>query len=122
MIHHNGSKPCRLCGLYGTHCHTEPEVERLRKSCTDMLESWWEQPSAPKPRPFGPKVRRVRPEGARPPTCIHCGGPTQLIGQSTYAVHITVRETEWACSLEDCPGYDDVVIISTPLGEYHRRC
>jgi len=32
------------------------------------------------------------------------------------------RETEWACSLEDCPGYDDVVIISTPLGEYHRRC
>jgi hypothetical protein len=42
LIHRGGGSPCAMCGLIGTHAHTEPEVERLRESITVTLESWWE--------------------------------------------------------------------------------
>lgn len=40
-IVHNRGGMCPLCGLYGIHAHTCPEIDRLRQEITETLESWW---------------------------------------------------------------------------------
>ncbi len=74
-----------------------------------------------KPKSHGPIVRRV-PLGTPPPTCIHCAGPTELVANSTNAVHIERCERKWICRNTECLGHRDAVIYKTPLGEYERRC
>jgi hypothetical protein len=129
MLINRGFRACVLCGLYGTHAHTEPEIDRLLHSADNpslvrlrgLLEErpqFWRHRQAR----TSPPVRRLAAAGSLPPSCIYCGGKTRLTGQTTYAIHIQAGTKSWRCREEWCPGYDDGIITQTPLAEYERRC
>jgi len=67
-----------------------------------------------------PVVRRVQ-EGASPPDCIYCGGPTRVVRQATSCDHLERGERLWGCAKTSCLGTEGAVLHLYPMAGYERR-
>jgi hypothetical protein len=91
-----------------------PRRRRRRGSCPPPGRSPYVTPR------LDPIVRLV-PENTPPPTCIHCGGPTQAGTTLTGSHHVEKCQTQWLCIKAACPGHKDGLVHRYVKGEYDRR-